>query len=239
MKHRPDSTFVRQGRENMPEEPVYRLTLVRHGESVGNAEGRIQGHADFPLSERGRAQALALGRRWNDEAITFDRIIASPLSRALETGHIIAATLGIPAPETDPLWIEQDTGEWSGKTWDEVRRSYPDRAPADRGHLDTVSGESEPALRLRGVRALDSILQRPPARYLVISHRAILNHVLLAILGLPLHHDSEHRTHFRIRNGAFSRFRFHPSERRWQVDVIGDRSHWKDDASGNDASAHE
>ena len=34
-----------------------RLIFVRHAESLANAEGRMQGHADFPLSERGREQA--------------------------------------------------------------------------------------------------------------------------------------------------------------------------------------
>ena len=87
----------------MPDTPIYRITLVRHGESVGNAENRLQGHADYPLSERGRAEALALAQRWKTEAITFDHVIASPLSRALETGQIIAAALGIASPATDPL----------------------------------------------------------------------------------------------------------------------------------------
>ena len=101
----------------MPDEPVYRITLLRHAESIGNAEERLQGHADYPLSARGRAQALALAQRWKTEAITFDHVIASPLSRALETGQIIAAALGLSQPETDPLWVERDTGKHSGMTW--------------------------------------------------------------------------------------------------------------------------
>ena len=41
------------------EDNTYHLTLVRHGESTGNAENRLQGQSDYPLSEKGRAQARA------------------------------------------------------------------------------------------------------------------------------------------------------------------------------------
>jgi probable phosphoglycerate mutase len=214
----------------MPVEPVYRITLVRHGESVGNAENRLQGHADYPLSERGRAQALALSERWKAEAVTFDHVIASPLTRALETGRIICATLGISDPETDPVWIEQDTGKRSGLTWDEVEHQYDERDFAEPGHSSLASGEDDRALYLRGGQAVHSILQRAPARYLVISHRAILNMALHAILGMAHRPHLPGDTHFRIRNGSVSRFRYYPQARRWQVDVIGDRSHWKSDA---------
>ena len=211
----------------MPDEPVYRITLVRHGESVGNAEDRLQGHVDYPLSDRGRAQALALAQRWKSEAITFDRVIASPLSRALETGRIIAAALGIPSPETDPLWIERDTGKHSGMTRDEIRLQDAGPDSAKPNDWAGASGEGDEALYLRGGQAVQSILQRPPARYLVASHRAILNMVLHAILGIAHRPGFQGGTHFRLGNGSFSRLRYYPRTDRWLVDVIGDRSHWK------------
>jgi broad specificity phosphatase PhoE len=213
----------------MPDEPVYRLTLVRHAESVGNAEARLQGHADYPLSERGRDQARALAQRWKTEALTFDHVIASPLSRALETARIIAAVLELSVPESDRRWIERDAGERAGMTWDEARQH--DRATdfADPGEALAGSAESDGALHLRGEQALQSIMERPPARYLVISHQAILNAVLYAILGIAPQSNPRRRVGFRMRNASFSRFRYYPLARRWQVDVIGDRSHWKGD----------
>ena len=54
---------------------VYHFTFLRHGESVGNAEDRFQGHADFPLTEKGCVQARALTSRWRIEGVTFDRCI--------------------------------------------------------------------------------------------------------------------------------------------------------------------
>ena len=212
----------------MSDEPVYRITLLRHAESIGNAEERLQGHADYPLSARGRAQALALARRWKTEAITFDHIISSPLSRALETGQIVAAELGLPPPETDPLWLERDTGEHSGMTWDEIERP-PAVDCADPSVQSVAAQEGDSALYQRAQAALSSLLARPPARYLVTSHRAILNMVLDAILGISPQPNSYSGGRFRLRNGAFSRLRFYPQTQRWQIDVIGERSHWTGD----------
>jgi len=210
----------------MTEEPVYRITLVRHCESVGNAEARIQGHVDYPLSERGRAQAAALARRWQNEDIAFDHVIASPLSRARDTARIIAAPLRIADIETGPLWIEQDTGARAGTRFDDLpeRRARP--GPPDSDGTPAAPGESDRELSLRGRRALHSILERPPARYLVVSHRAILNMVLYAILGIGFRAGPQAGPLFRLSNGSISRFRFFPLAGRWQADVIGDRSHW-------------
>ena len=73
---------------------IFNITLLRHGESVGNAESRWQGQAEFPLTDRGRAQANALAARWKVEGVRFDHIISSPLERARETAGIVAGALG-------------------------------------------------------------------------------------------------------------------------------------------------
>ncbi|RPI31749.1 MAG: histidine phosphatase family protein, partial [Chloroflexota bacterium] len=69
---------------------TYHLILLRHGESVGNANGVYQGQADFELSDLGRRQAQALAERWVAEEKTFDLVISSPLLRARQTAEIIA-----------------------------------------------------------------------------------------------------------------------------------------------------
>lgn len=213
----------------MPGEPVYRITLVRHCQSVGNAEARLQGHVDYPLSERGRAQAVALARRLKSESIAFDQVIASPLSRAQETARIIATALGIEHLVTDPLWIEQDAGTRSGMHRDALRQQPARPGLAGSAAARVAAGESDEALYLRGREALRSILERPPARYLAVSHRAILDMVLHAILGIVPQAKLPPGALFRLRNGSFSRFRYFPLEDRWQADVIGDRSHWTSD----------
>jgi broad specificity phosphatase PhoE len=84
------------------------LVLVRHGETEANAQRRLLGRAESPLTERGRAQAHALGRLLGPVA----RLVSSPLERARQT----AAALGVAAPaEVDERWIEVDYGEYDGE----------------------------------------------------------------------------------------------------------------------------
>ena len=61
---------------------THRITLLRHGESTGNAQGVYQGRAEYDLSDKGQAQAHALAARWQEEGNTFSQIVSSPQSRA-------------------------------------------------------------------------------------------------------------------------------------------------------------
>src|SRR4030042_3132739 len=103
---------------------VFCITLLRHGESQGNFEGRHQGQADFPLTDLGRQQTKALVDRWKVENKTFDLIISSPLVRARETAEIIAAELKF-SMELDPLWMERDNGLMAGVCAEEVPETPP------------------------------------------------------------------------------------------------------------------
>lgn len=82
------------------------LLILRHGPTTWNAEGRIQGRIDQPLSDAGRAVV----RGWRLPPEAGGRIwYASPLSRAWET----AGLLGL-APRPEPRLREMDWGEWEG-----------------------------------------------------------------------------------------------------------------------------
>src|SRR3954464_11566127 len=70
-----------------------RIALIRHGSTAWNKEGRMQGSTDIPLDEDGRIQAQKLGLRLSNEH--WDIVYTSQLSRAQQTGEIIAASLGI------------------------------------------------------------------------------------------------------------------------------------------------
>ena len=209
------------------EDSIYHLTLLRHGESVGNAENRLQGQSDFPLSEKGRAQARALAARWQAEGLRFDTAIASPLLRASETAEIIARTLNFPL-ELDPLWMERHNGKRSGMRQDEAQALYPEPDFFNPYQRLAETGEGDWQLYLRAGQALFKLLQRPPGRYLVVSHGGTLNMTLYAILAIaPQPNYQGPRFHFD--NTSFSRFRYYPTRHRWRVDIIGDHAHWKDD----------
>jgi broad specificity phosphatase PhoE len=105
------------------------LWFVRHGESVWNAEGRWQGQADPPLTERGRHQAQRAAERLARLGIAC--IVASDLGRARETAQILGARLGL-APSFDPALRELDVGRWSGHPVAEVARRWPEELAAFR-----------------------------------------------------------------------------------------------------------
>ena len=71
-----------------------RLILLRHGETDWNRAMRFQGRTDVPLNETGRQQARDAAQCMLDEGESWDAVVTSPLSRARETGQIVAETLG-------------------------------------------------------------------------------------------------------------------------------------------------
>jgi broad specificity phosphatase PhoE len=205
---------------------IFQVTLLRHGESVGNAESRWQGQADYPLTERGRKQAQALAERWKREKMKFDYVISSPLSRARETAEIIASKLGH-VVEFEPLWLERDNGEFSGLTAHEVRQNFqhPDfTTPYDPVGSD---GEGDWELFLRAGQALHGLLKRDPARYLIVSHGGLLNQVMHAIVGIVPQANNA-GTRFRFGNTAFAQLLYFPNQHRWAIDKVNDHAHWAD-----------
>ena len=207
---------------------TYFITLLRHGESEGNAQRRVQGQADFSLTDKGRQQAQALTTRWLAEKVTFDQVISSPLARSRETAEIISSALNLPV-ELNSLWMERDYGNLSGLYWDDAVQT--EQVPLYSGLYQPVgeTGESLWDLYLRGGRALNSLLEYPPGRYLVVSHGGILNMVIYAILGIQPQANFR-GARFLFRNTAFASFIYSPGAHTWRMVGLNDRSHWPGEA---------
>ena len=210
--------------ENKPKS--FFITLLRHGESVGNAESRWQGQADFPLNDTGRAQARALAERWKAEGTKFDFVIASPLVRAKETAEIVASVMNLKV-EFDPLWLERDNGEFAGLTAHEVRQNFQHPAFSTPYDPVGVDGEGDWELFLRAGQALHQLLKREPARYLIVSHGGLLNQVMHAVVGVAPQANNA-GTRFRFGNTAFAQLMYYPHQHRWAIDKLNDHMHWKD-----------
>ena len=88
------------------------LYIIRHGQTKQNREKRLQGRSDLPLDETGEAQAVALGALFREKGIAFDRVISSPLCRAVQTARL-AAGENVPLVTDDRL-IEMDYGPYEG-----------------------------------------------------------------------------------------------------------------------------
>src|SRR5213080_640935 len=107
-----------------------RLLLLRHGQTEMSAERRYSGRGDVPLTELGRAQAAAAAKRLAaTDGLVVDGevvpIIASPLTRTMQTAQAVADALG-GRVETHPGLIETDFGEWEGLTFAEAAERDPE-----------------------------------------------------------------------------------------------------------------
>ena len=100
--------------------------FVRHGESEGNAAGKMQGHRDHVLTDLGRRQARTTGRWFADEGIAMDRVFSSPLSRAMETARIITEAAEYASPLPLETAKELDTGMFTGLSLDDIKERHPE-----------------------------------------------------------------------------------------------------------------
>lgn len=149
-----------------------RLLLVRHGESIWNAEGRWQGSADPPLSDIGRMQAGTLAAFLAPDGI--DSAISSDLDRARETAQIVCDALGLAAPTIDVGWRERDVGEISGHTREEIEAKWPGLLERWRqGEVDSMPG-GEPDITPRVTAALARAAAAPGACTLVLTHGGVI-----------------------------------------------------------------
>jgi broad specificity phosphatase PhoE len=96
------------------------VVLVRHGETEWSRALKHTGRTDVPLTEAGRRQAALLREALADRR--FERVLTSPLGRAMETCRL--AGLGERAERTEAL-LEWDYGEYEGATTGEIRRRRP------------------------------------------------------------------------------------------------------------------
>ncbi|OGS52306.1 MAG: phosphoglycerate mutase, partial [Erythrobacter sp. RIFCSPHIGHO2_12_FULL_63_10] len=101
------------------------ILLVRHGETLWNAEGRYQGRLDSPLTDRGIAQATAIGDRLASMNIRPAKIVASPLGRTRQTAAILIDRSGLQSPVYDGRLAEVSMGSWDGFTRFEIDMEWP------------------------------------------------------------------------------------------------------------------
>ena len=139
-----------------------RILLIRHGQSTWNAEGRMQGWADPPLSRAGAGQAALLGRRLGAEGPgSVVGVVSSDLARASETAAILAEACGCPAPPVDARLREREIGWLTGLTDEEARRTYPAEVAAWREQRQSrpPGGESNESVLRRAHAALDALAE--------------------------------------------------------------------------------
>jgi probable phosphoglycerate mutase len=154
------------------------ILLVRHGQTAANATGLLQGRADLPLSEIGRAQAAALAGAL--AGCGARRVVSSPLQRALHTAAPIAAALEVDVA-LEPRLVELDYGDWDGRALTSVGveewarwRDDPEFAPP--------KGESLRAVRFRIDEWLDDERARDDT-VVAVSHVSPIKAAIAVVVG--------------------------------------------------------
>ena len=157
--------------------------LLRHGSTVWNEEGRMQGRRDVPLSARGRVEVLGWRTPVSPAGMPPAELPwwSSPLSRAVETAELLS---GI-APRCEPALTEMDWGEWEGFDLRTLRERHGDAfARNEAAGLDfrPPGGESPREVRDRVVRflAASAAAHRPT---IAVSHKGVLRALLSAATG--------------------------------------------------------
>jgi alpha-ribazole phosphatase len=163
-----------------------RLLLVRHGIAEGQG-GRVVGHTDPPLSERGRADIAALLTSDPEPPVL---LLSSDLRRASQSAEILAAHWGIEVV-TDARLRELHFGEWENRTWTDLERE--DRARLGRWMRDWTSarppgGESFADLVARVSELLAEYQGRTMATgtIVIVAHAGSIRAVLCRLVNVPL-----------------------------------------------------
>jgi probable phosphoglycerate mutase len=159
------------------------IHLARHGQTAYNHEGRFQGHLPVPLDATGREQAAALAEA--AAGIELTSLWCSPLARTRETAAIVAARIGL-QPHEDARFVETDTGDWTGRSFAEIRAEDPDgfaRFERSDPTFRYPGGESFAEQSARVQEALRDLRAQPDVLpVLVVCHRGVIR-LALAALG--------------------------------------------------------
>jgi len=202
------------------------ILLIRHGETLWNRWGRVQGWQDSPLTDVGLAQARALADRLADERI--EHVISSDLGRARQTAAPIVGRLGI-GIDFDPELRERNYGNFEGRTYGEIERDDPEayafltrRDPA----YVIPGGESGDAFSARVLRALERVADAHAGhRIAVVTHGGVLGVLYRhATAFLPSANHSYSQA-----NASVNHVRFGAG--RWTIERWGDIAHLPRDAA--------
>lgn len=173
-----------------------KLLFIRHAESIGNLEKRMQGWADFELSSKGRTQVKQLAQCLLNEAWWPDHVYSSPLKRAVQTTQALidefraASICGraeINVEYADEL-KELHNGVFQGLTWLEAQTQYPElchQLETSPEWLPIPGAESLQQVRDRASQFIQTLLTRHTnaERIWIVTHGGILQHLIAELLG--------------------------------------------------------
>lgn len=144
--------------------------MLRHGETVANAEGYAAGSMDSPLTELGRKQAEEARLIFENFLQERPDLIAhSPLSRAVDTANILNQATKLPTYQCAKL-AEQCFGDWRGMSWSDMRSLI------GQGQ-NPPNGESMADFYDRAIAGINEVLALPFSMPLIVTHGGVFDAV--------------------------------------------------------------
>jgi broad specificity phosphatase PhoE len=211
-----------------------KLLIIRHAQSTGNVDRRMQGQGDYPLTDHGRIQAQKLAQHLQDSPPTA--IYSSPLQRTIDTTEILCHGLPTaPTIQLTPELAEYQNGIFQGLTWAEAQAQYPqlcDQLETTLDWLPVPGAETLGQARDRVERLVEYLLRRHRngERLWLVSHGWIMQQLIAALIG------SDRSWRIPIKNTAYFEFwidqsRWHRQDENclntelWQIVRFNDVSH--------------
>ncbi len=211
-----------------------KLVIIRHAQSTGNVDRRMQGQGDYPLTDCGRTQAQKLAQQLQDFPPTA--IYSSPLQRTIDTAEILRQGLSSAPPiQLTPELAEHQNGIFQGLTWAAAEAQYPELCAQLEASMDWIPVPGAETLRQardRVERLVDYLLlnHRNGDRVWLVSHGWIMQQLIAALLG------SNRSWRMTIKNTAYFEFWIDQScwyrsdddrlnTERWQIVRFNDVSH--------------
>ncbi|MEF9918786.1 MAG: histidine phosphatase family protein [Eubacterium sp.] len=179
--------------------------LVRHVETFGNVEGRLNGHTESDYTEYGKKMKALLIRELVaiHKKTPIDEVYASPIKRAYYIGKDTAGRIGVPF-KTDDVLKEFNFGIFDGLTAAEAEIKSPEvwnAWMADYNHVFLPEGENYSIYHDRLKNFLkDHAEEHTDKTVLIVAHGGTVHSLLVNLLELPL----ESKWHFNIKLGSIT-----------------------------------
>lgn len=145
-----------------------KLYLLRHGQTEFNVKKLVQGRCDSPLTDLGRQQAGAAAAWLKAHDVIPDKVVSSPLGRAMDTASLVATELLGPDAAVEPCEgiIERCYGAFEEGPHDALPTDVWD--PGE--DLIPFGGEGSHALQERMVATLTNLMRAKGKTLLAVSH---------------------------------------------------------------------
>lgn len=138
-----------------------KLVIIRHGQTALNVDDRIRGWTDIPLDEKGKRQAKKLGEELTGSGI--DILIASDLTRTLQTARIISCASGIPVVAISMALRPWNVGDYTGKSAEQVHKILVKHA-LETPEEPIKGGESFESFKYHSLMGVVSFLNEYPGK---------------------------------------------------------------------------